>query len=54
MVELLALLPLLSSALILGLLGGGHCLGMCGGLMGALSLAIPPQQRGPRLSLLVA
>jgi sulfite exporter TauE/SafE len=29
------LLPLLVSALILGLLGGGHCLGMCGGLMGA-------------------
>lgn len=35
------LLPLLGSALVLGLLGGGHCLGMCGGLMGALTLAIP-------------
>ncbi|MCU1734848.1 MULTISPECIES: sulfite exporter TauE/SafE family protein [unclassified Pseudomonas] len=48
------LLPLLSSALILGLLGGGHCLGMCGGLMGALTLAIPPEQRGRRLQLLLA
>nr|WP_314485067.1 sulfite exporter TauE/SafE family protein [uncultured Pseudomonas sp.] len=48
------LLPLLGSALILGLLGGGHCMGMCGGLMGALTLAIPPAQRGRRLRLLVA
>nr|WP_286675017.1 sulfite exporter TauE/SafE family protein [Pseudomonas subflava] len=42
------------SALILGLLGGGHCLGMCGGLMGALTLAIPPEQRARRLRLLLA
>ncbi|WXL24015.1 sulfite exporter TauE/SafE family protein [Ectopseudomonas mendocina] len=48
------LLPLLVSALILGLLGGGHCLGMCGGLMGALTLAIPPEQRSRRLRLLLA
>jgi hypothetical protein len=48
------LLPLLLSALVLGLLGGGHCLGMCGGLMGALTMAIPPDQRGRRLRLLVA
>jgi len=48
------LLALLGSALILGLLGGGHCLGMCGGLMGALTLAIPPEQRGRRLRLLLA
>ena len=48
------LLPLLSSALILGLLGGGHCLGMCGGLMGALTLAIPKEQRSRRLRLLLA
>jgi|SRR5690554_4533203 len=38
------LLPLLLSAFVLGLLGGGHCIGMCGGLMGALSLAIPADQ----------
>lgn len=48
------LAPLLASALILGLLGGGHCLGMCGGLMGALTLAIPPEQRSRRLRLLLA
>jgi uncharacterized protein len=48
------LLPLLMSALVLGLLGGGHCLGMCGGLMGALTMAIPAEQRGKRLRLLVA
>ncbi|WP_122666311.1 sulfite exporter TauE/SafE family protein [Pseudomonas viridiflava] len=48
------LLPLLASALILGLLGGGHCLGMCGGLMGALTLAIPKEQRSRRFRLLLA
>ncbi|MFB4394393.1 MULTISPECIES: sulfite exporter TauE/SafE family protein [unclassified Pseudomonas] len=48
------LLPLLGSALVLGLLGGGHCLGMCGGLMGALTLAIPPEHRARRLRLLLA
>lgn len=47
------LAPQLVSAFILGLLGGGHCLGMCGGLMGALTLAIPPEQRGRRLRLLL-
>ena len=48
------LLPLLASAFILGLLGGGHCLGMCGGLMGALTFAIPPEQKAQRLRLLLA
>ncbi|KPA90552.1 MULTISPECIES: sulfite exporter TauE/SafE family protein [Pseudomonas] len=48
------LVPLLVSAVILGLLGGGHCLGMCGGLMGALTLAIPREQRARRLRLLLA
>ncbi|UVE19332.1 sulfite exporter TauE/SafE family protein [Pseudomonas sp. LS44] len=51
---MLELAPLLISALALGLLGGGHCLGMCGGLMGALTLAIPPEQRNRRLHLLMA
>lgn len=48
------LAPLIVSALVLGLLGGGHCLGMCGGLMGALTLAIPREQRSRRFRLLVA
>ncbi len=51
---MLELAPQLISALVLGLLGGGHCLGMCGGLMGALTLAIPAEQRGRRLRLLLA
>lgn len=51
---MLELAPLLVSALILGLLGGGHCLGMCGGLMGALTLAIPREQRARRMQLLMA
>ncbi len=51
---MLDLLPLLISALILGLLGGGHCLGMCGGLMGALTLAIPPEKRQRRFFFLLA
>lgn len=48
------LLPLVLSAFLLGLLGGGHCLGMCGGLMGALTLSIPASQRSRRLRLLLA
>ena len=51
---MLELAPLLVSAVILGLLGGGHCLGMCGGLMGALTLAIPKEQRSRRFRLLLA
>ena len=51
---MLELAPLLVSAVILGLLGGGHCLGMCGGLMGALTLAIPKEQQGRRVRLLLA
>ena len=51
---MLDLAPLLVSAVILGLLGGGHCLGMCGGLMGALTLAIPKDQRSRRFRLLLA
>ncbi len=30
------------AALMLGLLGGGHCLGMCGGLGGALAFSLGP------------
>ena len=31
----------LTTALIIGFLGGTHCIGMCGGITGALSMAIP-------------
>ncbi len=47
------LLALVVSAFVLGLLGGGHCIGMCGGLMGALSLAIPAGQTGRKAVYLV-
>ena len=51
---MLELVPLLVSAMILGLLGGGHCLGMCGGLMSALTMAIPAEKRAQRFQLLLA
>lgn len=35
----------ISSAFIIGLLGGVHCVGMCGGIMNALSFAMPEQPR---------
>lgn len=38
--------PLFSMALFTGLLGSGHCLGMCGGLVAALSLAGDRQRSG--------
>lgn len=41
-------LPLLLSALLLGLAGSGHCLGMCGGIACALGLQ---QHRRPLLAL---
>lgn len=37
-----------TTAFIIGLLGGAHCIGMCGGIMNALSFAIPEQQRNIR------
>lgn len=45
MTELLA--AGLVTALIAGLLGGGHCIGMCGGIVSALSFALPPSRRHP-------
>lgn len=47
------LIPLLVSAFILGLLGAGHCLGMCGGLMGALTMSIPVEQQNRRLRIII-
>ncbi|MCX7627870.1 MAG: sulfite exporter TauE/SafE family protein [Methylophilaceae bacterium] len=31
----------LISAFLVGLLGGGHCVGMCGGIVGAVSMTLP-------------
>lgn len=46
-------LPLLT-AFSLGLFSGAHCIGMCGGIMGALSMAIPRQAQGRRWRLLLS
>lgn len=42
----------LISAFLVGLLGGGHCIGMCGGIVSAVTLAMPGQR--PRVAQLVA
>ncbi|MDT8385130.1 MAG: sulfite exporter TauE/SafE family protein [Gammaproteobacteria bacterium] len=41
----------IASAFLIGLLGGVHCVGMCGGIMNALSFALPAQPSRTRLSL---
>ncbi|MGQ7246007.1 sulfite exporter TauE/SafE family protein [Halomonas sp. V046] len=47
-------LPPLTAAFVFGLLGGAHCIGMCGGIMSALTFAVPPSLRHPaRLGALV-
>ncbi len=45
--------PLLS-AFAMGLLGGGHCVGMCGGITAALSFAVPAEKRVRRWSILLS
>ena len=40
------------SAFLVGLLGGGHCVGMCGGIVGAVTLSLPGQR--PRIPFLLA
>ncbi|MGH1373864.1 MAG: sulfite exporter TauE/SafE family protein [Cellvibrionaceae bacterium] len=42
------------AAMLIGFLGGGHCIGMCGGVMAALSFAIPPEQRTRRWRVLLS
>ena len=39
------------SALILGLMGGSHCAGMCGGIVTALSLGTDPSSSNPNPKL---
>lgn len=40
------------AAFVLGLLGAPHCIGMCGGIVGALTFGLPIEQRG-RLSAML-
>jgi len=39
---------------IMGLVSSAHCIGMCGGIMGALTMAIPAQAKRARWMILVA
>ncbi|WP_249978368.1 sulfite exporter TauE/SafE family protein [Vreelandella olivaria] len=40
-------LPPVMAAFVFGLMGGAHCIGMCGGIMSALTFAVPPSMRHP-------
>jgi len=39
------------AAFLVGLLGGIHCLGMCGGIVGALTFSLPPAKRNAPATL---
>ncbi len=45
---------ILFSLFSLGLVSGAHCIGMCGGIMGALTMAIPAEAKSKRWFMLVA
>jgi len=42
----------LIGAFLVGLLGGGHCAGMCGGIVGAVTMTLPKSR--PRIGFLLA
>ena len=45
----------LISAFLVGLLGGGHCVGMCGGIVSAVSMHLPNQSKTqPKILFLIA
>lgn len=43
----------ITSAFIIGLLGGVHCVGMCGGIINALCFAMPEQQQSKSRTTLI-
>lgn len=43
-----------SAAFALGLFSSAHCVGMCGGIMGALSMAIPAEAKARRWFILLS
>ncbi len=47
-------LPILFTLFSLGLVSSAHCIGMCGGIMGALTMAIPAEAKAQRWLLLTA
>lgn len=54
MTDLLSLWPVFLATFSVGLLGSGHCLGMCGGIASALSFAIGPEKQGKRTAILLS
>lgn len=44
----------ISAAFFLGLLSSAHCVGMCGGIMGALSMAVPAEAKNKRWLILIS
>lgn len=42
----------LTAAFLVGLLGGGHCVGMCGGIVGAVTMTLPGSR--PKFPFLVS
>lgn len=46
--------PALTAAFLLGLFSSAHCVGMCGGIMGALSMAIPAEAKTRRWFILLS
>ena len=46
-----SLLPYISAFLV-GLVGGVHCVGMCGGIVATLSFGLPPERRHNPLAML--
>lgn len=46
--------PTLLVAFSIGILGGAHCIGMCGGIMGALTMAVSVERYRQKLLLIIA
>ncbi|HEV8494838.1 MAG TPA: sulfite exporter TauE/SafE family protein, partial [Candidatus Angelobacter sp.] len=44
----------LTAAFLLGLFSSAHCVGMCGGIMGALSMAVPANAKARRWLILLS
>lgn len=42
----------LTAAFLVGLLGGGHCVGMCGGIVGAVTMTLPNSR--PKIPFLIS
>lgn len=46
-------IPALLAAFSIGILGGAHCVGMCGGIIGALTMSVSAEQYRQRFFLIV-